>query len=155
MKILLAVDGSEFSQAATQALVSQMRREGAEVLVLRVVESRAFFTPPQMAPGYAPEQVGIIKEDFLYAQESVDQASQALRSAGFTVNTRVVEAEARNGMILLRNGVPTWLYSVHTGERDFSDSCLGASQNSLPAMLTALYGSCGFRQSVDGAHTRF
>jgi nucleotide-binding universal stress UspA family protein len=99
MKILLAVDGSEFSQAATQALVSQMRREGAEVLVLRVVEPRAFFTPPQIAPGYAPEQDGIIKEDFLCAQESVDQASQALRSAGFTVNTRVVEAEARNGIL--------------------------------------------------------
>ena len=44
MKILLAVDGSEFSQAATQALVSQMRREGAEVPVLRVVE------PPHFLP---------------------------------------------------------------------------------------------------------
>ena len=99
MKILLAVDGSEFSPAATQVLVSQTRREGAEVLVLRVVEPRAFFTPPQMAPGYAPEQDGIIKEDFLYAQESVDQASQALRSAGFNVNTRVVEAETRNGIL--------------------------------------------------------
>ena len=99
MKILLAVDGSEFSRAATQALVSQMRWEGAEVLVLRLIEPRAFFTPPQMAPAYAPEKEGIIKEDFLSAQESVDQASQALRAAGFTVNTRVVEAEARNGIL--------------------------------------------------------
>jgi len=99
MKILLAVDGSEFSQAATQALVSQMRREEAEVLVLRVVEPRAFLTPPQMTPEYAPEQGGIIKEDFLYAQESVDQASQALRSAGFNVKRRVVEAEARNEIL--------------------------------------------------------
>jgi nucleotide-binding universal stress UspA family protein len=52
-----------------------------------------------MAPGYAPEQDEIIKEDFLYAQESVDQARQALHSAGFSVNTRIIEAEARNGIL--------------------------------------------------------
>jgi len=99
MKILLAVDGSEFSKAATQALISQFRPEGAEILALRVVEPRVFFTSPQMAPGYAPEQDEIIKEDLRQAQESVNQASQALRSAGFSVNTRVVEAEARNGIL--------------------------------------------------------
>jgi len=99
MKILLAVDGSEFSQAATQALVSQMPPKGAEVLVLRVVEPRIFLTPPQMAPRYAPEQDEILKEEFRHAQESVNQASQALRAAGFSVNTRVVEAEARNGIL--------------------------------------------------------
>ena len=99
MKILLAVDGSEFSQAATQALVSQMRPEGADVLVLRVVEPLIFSIPPQMAPAYTPEQDEILKEGVRHAQESVNQASQALRSAGFTVNTRVVEAEARNGIL--------------------------------------------------------
>ena len=99
MKILLSVDGSEFSRAATQALASQMRPEGAEVLVLRVVEPRIFPIPPQMAPGYAPEQDEIIKEELLHAQESVSQASRALRSAGFSVNTRIVEAEARNGIL--------------------------------------------------------
>jgi len=99
MKILLAVDGSEFSQAATQAIVSQTRPEGVEVLVLRVAEPLIFSIPPQMAPGYAPEQDEIIKEEIRQAQESVNQASQALRSAGFTVNTRIVEAEARNGIL--------------------------------------------------------
>jgi nucleotide-binding universal stress UspA family protein len=99
MNILLAIDGSEFSQAATQALVAQMRPEGAEVLVLRVVEPRIFAIPPQMAPGYAPEQDEILKEEFQHAEESVNQASQALRSAGFSVKTRVVEAEARNGIL--------------------------------------------------------
>jgi len=99
MRILLAVDGSEFSQAAANALVSQMRPENAEVLVLRVVEPRIFSIPPQMAPGYAPEQDEIIKEELRHAQDSVNQASQALRSAGFSVNTRIVEAEARSGIL--------------------------------------------------------
>ena len=62
-----------------QALISQMRPEGAEVLVLRVVEPRIFFTPPQMAPGYAPEQDEILKEDIRHAKELVNQASQVLR----------------------------------------------------------------------------
>jgi nucleotide-binding universal stress UspA family protein len=99
MKILLAVDGSEFSQAATQALLTQMRPQGAEVLVLRVVEPRIFSIPPQMAPGYAPGQDEIIKEELRHAQELVNQASQALRSAGFNVSARIVEAEARNGIL--------------------------------------------------------
>jgi nucleotide-binding universal stress UspA family protein len=99
MKILLAVDGSEFSQAATQALVSQTRTEGAEVLVLRVVEPRIFSIPPQMSPGYAPEQDEIIKEELRHAQESVNQAGQVLRSSGFNVSTRIVEAEARTGIL--------------------------------------------------------
>ena len=55
MKILLATDGSKFSEAATQFVASQFRAEGAEVLVLQVVEPLVFSTPPQMAPGYAPE----------------------------------------------------------------------------------------------------
>ena len=99
MKILLAVDGSEFSEAATQALISQMRREGAEILVLRIVEPLIFAITPQMAPGYAPEQGEIIKEERRHAQESVNQTSQALRAAGFSVSNRVVEAEARNGIL--------------------------------------------------------
>ncbi len=99
MKILLAVDGSEFSEAATQALISQMRREGAEILVLRIVEPLIFAISPQMAPEYAPEQVEIINEERRRAKESVNQTSQALRAAGFSVNSRIVEVEARNGIL--------------------------------------------------------
>ena len=99
MRILLAVDGSEFSQAATQAIVSQMRPEGTEVLVLQVVEPPRLLIPPLMATGFAPEQDEILKEEFRHAQEWVSQASQALGSAGFSVNTRVVEAETRTGIL--------------------------------------------------------
>jgi nucleotide-binding universal stress UspA family protein len=99
MKILLAVDGSKFSLAAKRALASQMRPEGAEVLVLQIVEPHIFSTPPQMAPGYAPEQDEMLKEQSRHAQESVNQASQTLRAARFNVNTRVVEAETRTGIL--------------------------------------------------------
>ncbi|MGH9681294.1 MAG: universal stress protein [Candidatus Acidiferrales bacterium] len=101
MKILLAVDGSEFSRAAMQIVASQFRPESVEVLVLRVVEPRIFPISPELAPGYAPELDEIRKEDLRQAQESVNQTSYALRSAGFRVSTRVAEDEARDGILTI------------------------------------------------------
>ena len=74
MKILLGVDGSEYSDAAVQALASKIRKEDADVLVLQVVEPRIFSTPPQMAAGYEPELAEIMKtgkeEDQFYGLSS-------------------------------------------------------------------------------------
>ena len=99
MKILLAIDGSKYSEAATQALASQVRPQGAEVLVLQVVESLVFSTPPQMSPGYAPETAAKQAEPLRQAKESVAHAAEVLRAAGFAVNTRVVEAEIRTAIL--------------------------------------------------------
>jgi nucleotide-binding universal stress UspA family protein len=99
MRALLAVDGSKCSEAAARALAAQMRSEGAEILVLEVVEPRIFSTPPQMLAGYAPEQDEILKEQFKQAHESVNRTSQVLRSAGFNVDTRVAEGEVRTGIL--------------------------------------------------------
>lgn len=99
MKILFAVDGSKYSDAAIQAVVSKIRKEDADVLVLQVVEPRIFSTPPQMTTGYEPELAEIMKEQFKQAQQTVDRAADALKAAGFKVKTRVVEAEARSGIL--------------------------------------------------------
>lgn len=99
MKILLAIDGSKYSDATVQAVASQIRRENAQVLVLQIVEPRIYSTPPQMAAGYQPEMAEIMKEQFKLAQESVDRSAAALRSAGFEVSTRVLEAEPRTGIL--------------------------------------------------------
>ena len=55
MRILLAIDGSKYSETAAQAVSSEFRTEGTEVLVLQVVEPVVYAPPPQMAQGYAPE----------------------------------------------------------------------------------------------------
>jgi nucleotide-binding universal stress UspA family protein len=99
MKILLATDGSKFSEAATQAVASQFVSKNTEVLVLQVVEPLVFFTPPQMAPGYAPEMAQRREEQFKQARESVAKTAESLKSAGFTVNTRVVEADPRSAIL--------------------------------------------------------
>jgi len=99
MKILLAVDGSKYSEAAVQAVASQIHKDKAEVLVLEVVEPRIISTPPQMAAGYEPELAELMKEQFKQAQQTVDRAAGALKAAGFNVKTRVVEAETRTGIL--------------------------------------------------------
>lgn len=99
MKILLTTDGSSFSESALQAITSTIRTEGSEVLVLEVVEPLVFTTPPQMAPGYAPEQMARLKEQFQEAEKTTAECTEILREAGFKVDSRVVESDVRSGIL--------------------------------------------------------
>ena len=99
MKLLLAVDGSKHTDAAIQAVVSQMKPQNAEVLVLQVVEPRIHLIPPQMTPGSAPEPADYFREQTQDAQKSVDRAAGSLRTAGFRVNTKIVEGEPRTTIL--------------------------------------------------------
>jgi len=99
MKLLLAVDGSKYADAAAQALASLMKAQNTEVLVLQVIEPRIYSTPPQMAAGYEPEQAEYLKEKSQEAHKSVDRTADLLRAAGFRVNTRVVEGEPRTTIL--------------------------------------------------------
>ncbi len=99
MKILLAIDDSKYSEAATQAVASTVSSKNADVLVLAVVEPVIFSSPPQMAAGYAPEMAERMKELGKSAAERVARAADSLRAAGFAVSKRVVEAEARTGIL--------------------------------------------------------
>lgn len=99
MKILLAIDGSKYSQAATQTLASAFRTQDAEVRVLQVVEPLVFSTPPQMAPGYAPEMAPRLQDQLKQARESVERAAENLRKAGFKADSRVADSEIRTGIL--------------------------------------------------------
>lgn len=99
MKILLATDGSKFSEVATQTAASLFHSEGAEVLALQVVEPLVFTTPPQMSPGYAPEMSARLEGQLKQAKESVAHAAETLRRAGFKADSRVVETEVRSGIL--------------------------------------------------------
>jgi nucleotide-binding universal stress UspA family protein len=89
VRILLAVDGSQFSDAATQVLATQIRPEGAEVLLVHVIEGPAFF-----------EQDAGVQDRHRRAEKIMSHAVQELRSAGFQeVLTRVVEGEPKVGIL--------------------------------------------------------
>ena len=99
MKILLAVDDSKFSEAATRAVAALIRPQEAQVLLLHIVEPRFYSVPPQMSPGCSPETAEIRKEQRKAAEEAVGRNAQALRNAGFQVETRVGEGEPRSGIL--------------------------------------------------------
>ena len=53
MKILLAIDGSKFSEAAMQAVIAQAHSKDTEVRVLHVVEPPSLLVAREMG-GYDP-----------------------------------------------------------------------------------------------------
>jgi len=99
MKILLATDGTKFSESAIQSIIKTFDPKNSEVLVLQAVESLLYSTPPQMAPGYAPELAQRREEQRKEAKASVAAAAKTLQAAGFVVDTRVVETDPRNAIL--------------------------------------------------------
>jgi nucleotide-binding universal stress UspA family protein len=99
MKILLATDGSTFSETAEKTLIALIRPQGIEVLALEVVEPPGFPAVPQMDPSYAPEQAERMKEIVAQAKKDTEAAAARLRAAGFKADSRVVESDVRNGIL--------------------------------------------------------
>src|SRR5271166_6199425 len=94
MKVLTGVDDSKFSGAVLRAVAMQFRTEHTEVRVLHVLQPSAP-TPPQMAPGYAPE----LDDQKKPAQESVERIAAELRGGGFKVDTAVEVGDIRERII--------------------------------------------------------
>jgi nucleotide-binding universal stress UspA family protein len=99
MKILLASDGSNFSEEAARMVSAQLSAQRAEALVLQVVEPLVFSNPPQMAAGYAPEMTVRLEGQIKQAKESVARTAEVLRAAGFKADARVIENEIRTGIL--------------------------------------------------------
>jgi nucleotide-binding universal stress UspA family protein len=99
MKVLLAIDGSEFSEGASRMLAAQLSAPKIEVLVMQAVEPLVFSNPPQMAAGYTPEMGVRLQEQIKQAKDTTERTAQVLRAAGFKVNVRVVENEIRTAIL--------------------------------------------------------
>jgi len=91
MKILVAIEGSMFSQLAVRAVAQRIRPEGAKVLLVHAIEPAAFF-----------EQDAGVHERLRRPQELLDAAARQLEGSGFRhVEMRVIDAEARTGILEL------------------------------------------------------
>jgi nucleotide-binding universal stress UspA family protein len=99
MRVLLAIDDSEFSEAAANALASKVHAKGTEVLVLRVLEPIPHTVIPRMEPAYTAEMAAQLEDDRKQANESVFRTADLLRRAGFQVDTRVAENEVRAAIL--------------------------------------------------------
>lgn len=98
MKILLAVDDSKHSQAATQAVLAQARPQDSEVAVLHVVEPLPLLVAREMA-GYDPKLDAARKGQLQQAKELVEKTAEALRSKGLKVTAAVKEGNPKSEII--------------------------------------------------------
>jgi nucleotide-binding universal stress UspA family protein len=93
VKILLAIEDSKFSEAATQTVIRQMRPDGAEVCILHVAE------PKWLVLDYELGQLGQIeaaREDALQqGKELLARAEPVVAAGGFRTTTALEEGDAR------------------------------------------------------------
>ena len=94
MKVLVAVDNSEFSEAAVRSIVRQFRAEEAEVCVLHALEwQRALPSGFAFARGesYGNQLRAAMKQGREQAAALVIRMAGLLRAGGFRASTVVVE----------------------------------------------------------------
>jgi len=93
MKLLLAIDESKYSEAATNAAM-QLQAEQCEVYVLHVVK------PPVLIPyayiGEVDDLGQVVAEEMRRGKDLLDRAQQVLTSAGFRVQTLLERGDPRD-----------------------------------------------------------
>ncbi len=106
MKILLAIDNSEYSEAALGTVLAQNRPPETEVRVLHVMEPIEFFFSQWAegnSPGVYPPQPVELEEvrrtRLKLAQGIVTAAVERLQDAGFRAQSSVCEGDPRAEII--------------------------------------------------------
>ena len=91
MRLLLAIDDSEFSEAAVQAVIAHRQPKGTEVQVLTVVDL-SIPIPTSYAASFRLESLKS-------GQGLVQRAGEALSKAGFKVQTEVEEGDPKSKIL--------------------------------------------------------
>lgn len=102
MKVLLAVDGSSFSDRATRLVVDQFRPEATEARVLHVDEwPRDLPASLAFAEGPGAAAAIVAAHDLRRANAAalVERAVDQLKHAGFRTTSAVVQGDARQNIL--------------------------------------------------------
>ena|SRR5579864_4512260 len=91
MKIVLAIDESRFSEAATQAVIAQYQQQGTEVKVLNVVDL------PLPIP--TSDAAAFRELSLKHGQELVQRAERLLSKAGYKTQIAVEEGDPKSKII--------------------------------------------------------
>ncbi|MGA2509986.1 MAG: universal stress protein [Candidatus Acidiferrales bacterium] len=98
MKILLAVDGSKFSDAAVQTVIEQARSQDTEVQVLHVVEPPSLLVAREMG-GYDQALDAMWEAEIREAEVLVTNVAKELRSKGLQVTATVEQGDPKSKII--------------------------------------------------------
>jgi len=97
-KILLAIDGSKFSDSAIQTVIARCHTADTEVRVLHVVEPPSLLGVGNMG-GYDPALEIAWEQETEQAQVLVAKAADKLRSHGTRVTTSVQQGDSESTII--------------------------------------------------------
>jgi len=102
MKILLAIDDSKFSEAATQMVAKQFRPDGTDVCVFHAVDSIGAL-PMSFCFGEGPryeKDIDSWRDKLLREGEHLAaRAAEQIRAAGFTVGTKIADGDPRHTIL--------------------------------------------------------
>ena len=102
MKILIAIDDSDFSKGALQSVIARPWPSNTEVKVLHVVEPPSLLMGREMG-GYDPEFEMVWKALREQAKDLVSKTAEKLRGAKFNVSTELVEGDPKSQIIDIAN----------------------------------------------------
>lgn len=121
MKILLAIDHSEYSEAAARALIAQVRTDGTEVAVLHVIElSLADF---ESRGTFESSRRSRLKN----AHELVGHFAAMLSDSGYTAKPVVEEGDAKEAILnFAERWKPDVIFLGSHGRRAFKRLTLGS-----------------------------
>ena len=105
MKILLAIDESQYSREANQILQQQFRTENVEVQVLRVVEPISVYISADVFLHFTLQVESIEEDRQKQATDLVGQIAKVLRDAGFQATQLVDFGDAKTTII---ENATTW-----------------------------------------------
>ncbi len=108
MKILLAIDGSKCSESAVEALIKQYKPQDTEVLILHAVETLKLIPTSYsygVGPVFVQDYSAIMQQWRDEGRSLADRTAKRLQTAGFTTETQVEEADARE---LILEGAKKW-----------------------------------------------
>jgi len=97
MKILLPIDDSIFSVAATQAVIAQARPKETEMRVLHVIEPLLAYGG--MEGGFVVDWQAVNQEQRAEAESLVTRTAKTLRDAGFQVTTTIETGDTKSVIV--------------------------------------------------------
>jgi len=95
MRVLLAVDGSEFSAEAERSVIAQFRPTATQVRVLNVIEPISSYISADLFPHLVSQSVAIAVDRVKQAREMVARVAGNLRKAGFQASELVEEGDPK------------------------------------------------------------
>jgi nucleotide-binding universal stress UspA family protein len=98
MKILLAIDGSRFSDAAVDAVIRNAPPPDTDVRVFHVVETPSLMISREMR-AHDPHLKELWQETRQQAEAMVKRTAERVRAKGFRVSTAVESGDAKSRIL--------------------------------------------------------